>query len=87
MKNHLNKEKFNVPLEKKLLITLAVLSNTQSFFNVGDKFGISHSTCHYIFKEVVEALAALVPEYIRWPTQDQYNHISSVRINCFILCR
>ncbi|XP_023313229.1 uncharacterized protein LOC108907203 [Anoplophora glabripennis] len=56
-----------IPLEKKILFTIWVISKAESFLAAGDRFGIARSTAHNIFREIIEVLHHLRAHYIRWP--------------------
>ncbi|XP_032679515.1 putative nuclease HARBI1 [Odontomachus brunneus] len=58
------------PLRKKVLLTIWLLSRPVSFLAAGDRFNIPTSSAHHIFKEIVDVLVDLMPEYIQWP-----NHV------------
>ncbi|KAL7741606.1 hypothetical protein ACLKA6_019376 [Drosophila palustris] len=59
-----------VSLPEKLLYTLTLLSGKKSFREVGDSFAISKSSGHEIFKWVTAAFAALMPRYVKWPSDN-----------------
>ncbi|CAL1689766.1 unnamed protein product [Lasius platythorax] len=67
--NHMqgNQPNANIPLNKKILFTIWLLSKPESFLAVGDRFDIPTSTGHDIFKSIICALAELMPQYVRWP--------------------
>ncbi|XP_025157462.1 protein ALP1-like [Harpegnathos saltator] len=58
------------PLQKKVLLTIWLLSRPVTFLAAGDRFNILTSSAHHIFKEIVDVLVDLMPVYIQWP-----NHI------------
>ncbi|XP_025161762.1 protein ALP1-like [Harpegnathos saltator] len=58
------------PLQKKVLLTIWLLSRPVTFLAAGDRFNILISSAHHIFKEIVDVLVDLMPVYIQWP-----NHI------------
>lgn len=60
-----------VPLQKKILCTLWILSNQISYRDVGDRFGLSKGTAHYCVTQIVNTLADLLPEYVRWPNEER----------------
>lgn len=70
-----------VPLPKKILFTIWVLAKQESFLSVGDRFGFSKSTGHGIFTNIIEVLANLMPQFIKWPENVNYERISRVCIN------
>lgn len=76
---HLNRNN-GIPLKKKLLFTVWILSKPESFLACGDRFGIARSTAYYIFEEIVLALTEMIPQQIAWPD----NHDASVAVNIFI---
>lgn len=56
-----------IPLEKKVLFTIWVISKPESFLAAGDRFGMARSTAHNIFREIIQVLRHLMAHYIRWP--------------------
>ncbi|KAB0803105.1 hypothetical protein PPYR_00075 [Photinus pyralis] len=60
-----------VDVEKKVLLTIWLLAKLETFLACGDRFGVSRSSAHYIFKQIVVILSSLVDEYIIWPNQRQ----------------
>lgn len=58
----------NIPLDKKLLFTIWLLSKQESFLAVGDRFNIPISSGHGIFKFIIGKIAKLLPQYIQWPS-------------------
>jgi len=74
----------NIPLNKKILFTIWLLSEPQSFLVVGDRFDIPTSTGHGIFTSIISALAELMPQYIQWPDAARRAISSQVRI--LIMC-
>lgn len=69
----------NIPLQKKLLFSIWLLSKQESFLAVGDRFDIPPSSGHGIFKYIIETLEQLMPLYIRWPNAEEETVISRVR--------
>lgn len=57
----------NVNVSKKLLFTLWILAKEESFIATSDRFGVPKSSGHQIFKDVVNVLSDLMPQYIKWP--------------------
>ncbi|XP_015604644.2 uncharacterized protein LOC107272225 [Cephus cinctus] len=57
----------NVSIEKKMMFTIWTLAKPGSFLAVGDRFGLSKSTGHQIFKNMITILANLLPKYVKWP--------------------
>ncbi len=57
----------------KVLATLWLLSNQESFRGVADRFGMSKGTLHDIFMETTQALttADIMGQYIFWPSQHE----------------
>lgn len=76
----------NIPLNKKLLFTIWLLSKPESFLAVGDRFNIPTSTGHGIFKSIISALAELMPQYVQWPNAAQQAISSQVRISIMCVC-
>lgn len=50
-------------LRKKVLFTIWLLSRPVIFLAAGDRFNISTSSGHNIFKKIVGVLADLMPQY------------------------
>lgn len=69
-----------VPLEKKVLFAVWMVSKPESFLAAGDRFGISKSTGHFIFKEVVESLAQQMNTFISWPQMAKYRRSAAVSV-------
>ena len=60
-----------IPINKKVLATLWLLGNIESFRGVVDRFDLSKSSLHNIVIEVCDALMDIRPHYIVWPTENQ----------------
>ncbi|KAJ8361363.1 hypothetical protein SKAU_G00178880 [Synaphobranchus kaupii] len=59
-------------VEVRILSTLWLLANKECFRGVADRFGVSKGSLHHYFIQVVDAMVALMPAYIYWPSPDQY---------------
>nr|XP_027215952.1 uncharacterized protein LOC113808677 [Penaeus vannamei] len=59
--------------EEKILVTLWLLGNQESFRCVGDRFNLSKSSLHKVFLEVACALNLVMENIIVWPARDQIN--------------
>ncbi|CAL1678273.1 unnamed protein product [Lasius platythorax] len=57
----------DIPLSKKLFLTLWIIATPESFRSVAGRFGLSKGVAWNIFKEVVYALKRIMPRFIRWP--------------------
>lgn len=85
--NHLNgagragQPNIDIPLPKKLLFTIWLLSKPESFLAVGDRFDIPTSSGHGIFKSTVFTLVELMPQYIKWPNAAQQAESSRVKFS------
>ncbi|XP_050518027.1 putative nuclease HARBI1 isoform X2 [Diabrotica virgifera virgifera] len=66
------------PLRKKILFSIWILSKPESFLATGDRFGLPTSTGHLIFKEIINIICSLMPQYIRWPDLNDYAVSSQV---------
>lgn len=64
------------------MLTVWTLAKPESFPAVSDRFGLAKSTSHGIFSNIVQILAQLMPQYVRWPNQIQCQ--SSSQVCCFI---
>lgn len=62
------------------MFTIWILAKPESFLAVGDRFGLARSTWHQIFKDVINVLAQLMPQYITWPNEAQLQTSSNA---CF----
>lgn len=60
-----------VPLQKKILFSLWILSKQESYLAVGDRFGVAKSSGHLIFKEIVNILLLMRPQFIQWPNVEK----------------
>ncbi|XP_067208395.1 uncharacterized protein [Linepithema humile] len=74
----INEENVNVSMEKKLMFTIWILAKPESFLAAGDRFDLGKSTGHKIFKNVINALVMLMPEYIKWPNAIQCQLSSNI---------
>nr|XP_032832357.1 putative nuclease HARBI1 [Petromyzon marinus] len=61
----------SVGMEKKILCSLWLLGNQESFQDVANRFGMGKGTLHYVFRSVVQALSKCQAEAIKWPSVDQ----------------
>lgn len=52
----LNPGPMTIRLEKKLLFTIWMLSKPESFLAASDRFGLSKSTGHFVFYEMIELI-------------------------------
>ncbi|XP_018571872.1 putative nuclease HARBI1 isoform X1 [Anoplophora glabripennis] len=66
------------PLRKKLLYTIWVLSKQESFLATGDRFNLAVSTGQAIFKQIIMALASLMPQLVIWPEENSYEALSAI---------
>lgn len=62
--------------EEKILATLWLLGNQESFRGVGDRFNLSKSSLHKVFLEVACALKLVMKNIIVWPARDQINEFT-----------
>lgn len=70
-----------VPLQKKILFSIWIIAKQESFLSVGDRFGFSKSTGHGIFTNIVQTLTNLMPQFVKWPENENYEAIARVCIN------
>ena len=63
-------------MDKKILATLWVLGNKESFRGVADRFDLNKGFLHNIFIEVCEALRVVRPQFIMWPTRPEQAQIA-----------
>lgn len=62
-----------IPLKNRILITLWILGNKDSFREVGDRFDITRSCAHRIFLNTCNLFYNVRAEYIKWP--ENYNDV------------
>lgn len=69
----------NVTLDtpKKLLCSIWLLANQESFRGVADRFDMSKGTLHYIFSDICKVLCTLRNEYIRWPREEEFASLAN----------
>ncbi|KAK7474793.1 hypothetical protein BaRGS_00033974 [Batillaria attramentaria] len=64
--------------EKKLLATLWLLGNPESYRGVADRFGIHKGTLHHIVHRVCDVLVDRRDETIKWPhSQAELQHLAA----------
>ncbi|KAF5280956.1 hypothetical protein FQA39_LY17915 [Lamprigera yunnana] len=68
-----------IDLGKKLLFTIWTLAKPESFLAVGEWFGLAKSTAHGIFKDVIGVISGLMPQYVRFPTPEEYELIAHLK--------
>lgn len=61
-----------VPTSTKVLATLWLLANQESYRGVGDRFGMNKGTLFYIVKEIIEIWASCAREHICWPSDTNF---------------
>lgn len=66
-----------VSVEKKLLATLWLLGNKESFRGVADRFNFDKGFLHAIVMEICTGLRTLRPEFLSWPDRQQQAQIAS----------
>lgn len=57
-----------IPTSTKVLATLWLLANQESYRGVGDRFGMNKGNLFYVVKEIVQIWATCATEYICWPS-------------------
>jgi len=72
----------DIPLSKKLFLTLWIIATPESFRSVADRFGLSKGVTWNVFKEVVYALKRIMPRFIRWPNNAECEE--SERVHYFV---
>ncbi|KAK9687319.1 DDE superfamily endonuclease [Popillia japonica] len=65
-----------VPLDKKLLFSIWLLSKPESFLAAGDRFGLPKGYGHTIFNNMVNLICQLLQRYINWPE----NHVHTINV-------
>ncbi|CAN7986926.1 unnamed protein product, partial [Ixodes hexagonus] len=58
-----------IPIATKVLMTLWLLGNQESFRGVADRFGVNKGVLFYVANQIIESWADLAVDLIRWPTQ------------------
>ncbi|XP_061434753.1 uncharacterized protein LOC133360166 [Lethenteron reissneri] len=66
----------SVGMEKKILCSLWLLGNQESFQDVAKRFGMGKGTLHYVFRSVAQALSKCQAEAIQWPSVDQLANVA-----------
>lgn len=66
-----------LPLEKKLMCTLWLLGNLETYRTVASRFSISKGTLHYAVIDVCHAIIELQKRYIKFPTKQAYTNMES----------
>lgn len=62
------KENMNrVPLRMKMLMTLWLMGNQESYRGVADRFGVNRGTLHYVVEQMVMTWQQCAGELIVWP--------------------
>lgn len=51
-----------IPLSKKLMVTIWLLSKQESLLECGDRFGLSKNAAHKIFNEIINSICQLPQE-------------------------
>ncbi|XP_074101041.1 uncharacterized protein LOC141528733 [Cotesia typhae] len=67
----------DIPLQKKILLTIWILATPDSFRSVADRFGLPKSNADLIFKEIVDILSNLLPQFVRWPDANEWEIIEA----------
>ena len=62
-----------LPLKKQVLITLWLLATPDSYWSIGDRFGVPKSSVYCSVRRIVDALYELAPQAIRWPNGGEVN--------------
>lgn len=65
-----------IPLETKLFVTLWLLATPDSFRSVGNRFNMSKGTTHGIFVEIINSIASLSSDFVKWPMKEQRSRIA-----------
>ncbi|KAL1444728.1 hypothetical protein MTO96_029610 [Rhipicephalus appendiculatus] len=56
-----------IPLQTKVLMSVWLLGNQESFRVVADRFGVNKGLLHYVTKNIIELWAGAAPDFIQWP--------------------
>ena len=66
-----------VPLDKKVLITLRYLGSKETVRDIGDRFNVTDSTVITCKRQIVSALAnSLKTRFVKWPGQNELDGIA-----------
>ena len=68
-----------LPVEKKLYLTIWILAHPETFKAAGDRFGIPHSTAHYVYVEIISVLNSFLRELISFPNYTKRIKTASVK--------
>lgn len=60
-----------IPLEKRILASLWLLSTPDCFRSVADRFGLQRSSLHFIFIDFLNCFESLLGQVIIWPNHSQ----------------
>lgn len=71
-----------IPAEKKMYLTIWILAHPETFMAAGDRFGVSHSTAHYVYVEIISILNSFLREFITFP--DYAKRIKTASVSKFI---
>lgn len=66
-----------ISVEKKFLITLLYLASEISMNKLSNDFNVAVSTIYNVIQEVISRLCHLTKNFIRWPTQEECDQVSS----------
>jgi len=72
------REYYIIPLQKQVTLTVWILAKAESHLAVGDRFGMSASSAHYCFQNIIRTLASLIGTYIKWPNAANIENIAYV---------
>lgn len=78
------REYYVIPLQKQVALTVWILAKAESCLAVGDRFGMSASSAHYCFQNIIRILASLIGTYIKWPNAANIENIAYVTNNIIL---
>ena len=58
-----------LPMKIKAAMFLWYMANQNSFREIGNNFGVARSTAHDTIEQILEHIATLAADYIKWPNQ------------------
>ncbi|XP_070188164.1 putative nuclease HARBI1 [Littorina saxatilis] len=67
----------SISVEKKMLATIWLVGNMESFRSVADRFGVNKGSLHRIVLSVCRALTAIRGDVISWPPHGQLQKIAN----------
>lgn len=70
--------KTTIPVEKKVLLAIWILTHQDTFLVAGDRFGVAHSTAHDVFKETISIFKNEMFKIVSFPSDSEKARIAQV---------